>query len=208
MNSQEFAMSRIELDLETDVFVLPAPVIPAQASLADALQNRASARAFASDPLPAEQVSALLWAAGGVNRPAVGGRTAPSAHNWQEIDIFAVFAQGSYRYNATDHRLDLVKAEDLRALTGAQDFVGHAPLNLVYVADFQRAAPATPDERNFLIGADAGCMAQNVYLYCASAGLATVVRALVDRKRLAAALGLSPTQRIALAQTIGLPAPR
>lgn len=200
-------MSHIQLDLEADAFALPAPVIPPQATLADALRQRASAREFASDPLPAEQVSALLWAAGGINRPAVGGRTAPSAHNWQEIDIFVVLAQGSYRYDATHHRLELVKAEDLRALTGTQDFVGSAPLNLVYVADFERASPATHDERHFLVGADAGCMAQNAYLYCASAGLAAVVRGLVDRKRLAAALGLRPTQRIALAQTVGLPAP-
>lgn len=201
-------MSHVELDLETDAFVLPAPVLPPDATLVDALRQRASSRSFASDALPAEQVSALLWAAGGVNRPTVGGRTAPSAHNWREIDIFAVFAQGSYRYDAIDHRLDLVKAEDLRALTGTQDFVAHAPLNLVYVADFERAVPATPEERQFLVGADAGCMAQNVYLCCASMGLATVVRGLVDRQRLAAALGLRPTQRIALAQTIGLPVPR
>lgn len=200
-------MSHVELDLETDAFVLPAPVLPPDATLVDALRQRASSRSFASDALAAEQVSALLWAAGGVNRPTVGGRTAPSAHNWQEIDIYAVFAQGSYRYNATNHRLDLVKAEDLRSLTGTQDFVGNAPLNLVYVADFERAPQATHDERHFLIGADAGCMAQNVYLYCASAGLATVVRGLVDRRRLAVALGLKPTQRIALAQTVGLPTP-
>jgi len=199
-------MSHIELDLETDISVLPPPVIPPQATLADALSRRASARAFASDPLSAEQLSALLWAAGGVNRPTVGGRTAPSAHNWKEIDIFAVLAQGSYRCNANDHRLELVKAEDLRSLTGTQDFVGRAPLNLVYVADFERAVPATSDERHFLIGADAGCMAQNVCLFCASTGLVTVVRGLVDRKRLAQALSLKPTQRIALAQTVGHPA--
>lgn len=201
-------MSHIELDLETDAFVLPPPVISPQATLIDALRCRASARAFASDPLSAEHVSALLWVAGGVNRPSVGGRTAPSAHNWKEIDIYAVLAQGSYRYNATDHRLELVKAEDLRFITGTQDFVGRAPLNLVYVADFGRMASATADERDFLTGADAGCMAQNVYLYCACAGLATVVRGLVDRRRLAKALGLRPTQRIALAQTVGLPASR
>ncbi|MBH2044253.1 MAG: SagB/ThcOx family dehydrogenase [Comamonadaceae bacterium] len=201
-------MSHVELDLETDAFVLPAPVLPAEATLADALRQRASARTFANDTLTAEQVSALLWAAGGINRPTVGGRTAPSAHNWQEIDISVVLARGSYRYHPKRHQLDLVKAEDLRALTGTQDFVAHAPLNLVYVADFERAAPATQKERQFLVGADAGCMAQNVYLFCASMGLATVVRGLVDRQRLAAALGLRPTQRIALAQTIGLPAPR
>lgn len=201
-------MSNVVLDLDTDTFVLPAPVLPANATLSDALRHRASARSFASDALSAEQVSAALWAASGINRPTLGGRTAPSAHNWQEIDIYVALARGSYRYEAKQHRLDLVKAQDLRALTGTQDFVAHAPLNLVYVADFERTVPATQDERQFLVGADAGCMAQNVYLYCASAGLATVVRGLVDRKQLAAALGLRPTQRIALAQTIGLPAPR
>jgi SagB-type dehydrogenase family enzyme len=197
-------MAHVELNLATDTFVLPEPVLPPEA-----LRQRASARSFASDDLSADQVSALLYAAYGVNRPNTGGRTAPSAHNWREIDVFAVFAQGSYHYNATDHRLDLVKAEDLRSLTGTQDFVGSAPLNLVYVADLARATPATREdtreEQNFLIGADAGCIAQNVYLYCASTGLATVVRGLVDRKQLARALGLSPTQRIALAQTVGMP---
>ena len=119
-----------------------------------------------------------------------------------------VLYRRSYHYEAKQHRLDLVKAEDLRALTGTQDFVAHAPLNLLYVADFDRTVPATQDERQFLVGADAGCIAQNVYLYCASAGLATVVRGLVVRKQLAAVLGLRPTQRIELAQTIGLPATR
>lgn len=198
-------MAHVELNLATDTFVLPVPVLPREASLVEALRQRASARSFASDDLSADQVSALLYAACGVNRPQTGGRTAPSAHNWREIDIFAVFEQGSYRYNAAHHRLDLVKAEDLRSLTGTQDFVGSAPLNLVYVANLERATPATREEQNFLIGADAGCIAQNVYLYCASTGLATVVRGLVDRKQLAKALGLGPTQRIALAQTVGMP---
>jgi Nitroreductase family len=133
---------------------------------------------------------------------------APSAHNWKEIDLYAVFAQGSYRYKATDHRLELFKAEDLSFLTGTLDFVGRAPLYLVYVAAFGRADQATADERHFLIGADAGCMAQNVYLYCAGAGRVTVVSGLVDRRLLAHALGLKHTQRIALAQTVGPPASR
>lgn len=200
-------MAHVELNLVTDAFVLPVPVLPPEASLVEALRQRASARSFAGSDLSADQVSALLWAAGGVNRPDMAGRTAPSAHNWREIDIFAVFEQGSYRYNATEHRLDLIKANDLRSLTGTQDFVGNAPLNLVYVANLERATPATREEQNFLIGADAGCIAQNVYLYCAIAGLATVVRGLVDRKQLARALGLSPSQRITLAQTVGMPSP-
>lgn len=197
-------MSTIPLDLETDVVVLPPPQWPEHANLRQALEARRSTRDFVIDTLPLAQVSSLLWAAFGINRPASGGRTAPSAHDWQEIDVHAVFAEGAYRYDARSHRLMLVKAEDLRALAGTQDFVAGAPLNLVYVADFARMTNARPEEREFLAGADAGCIAQNVYLACAVLGLGTVVRGRVDRRALARALGLPATQRIALAQTVGL----
>nr|WP_293606539.1 nitroreductase family protein [Polaromonas sp. UBA4122] len=142
-----------------------------------------------------------------MNRPDKGGRMAPSAHNWQEIDIYAVLAEGAYRYDARAHRLLLVKAEDLRQHTGTQNFVATALVNLVYVADFVRMSEAQDDERGFLAGADAGCIAQNIYLYCAGSGLATVVRGLIDRRRLTHALGLTATQCIALAQTLGYPGP-
>ena len=199
-------MSTIALTLETDSVVLPRPVLPPTTTLEQALKKRHSTRAFLPDALPIETVSALLWAGFGINRRDTGGRTAPSAHNWQEIDVFAVLPEGTFRYDAKGHRLLLVKAEDLRGATGMQDFVAPAPLSLVYVADFARMPEAKPQERDFLAGADAGCIAQNVYLYCAAAGLACVVRGLIDRRRLAAALGLAKTQRVALAQTVGFPA--
>jgi SagB-type dehydrogenase family enzyme len=200
-------MSTLILDLQTDTVQLPPPAFQAAApALEQALKNRRSSRAFLPDALPLETVSALLWAAFGVNRRDGGGRTAPSAHNWQEIDVFVVLPEGTFRYDAKAHRLLLVKAEDLRAATGMQDFAATAPLNLVYVADFARMHDAKPDERAFLAGADAGCIAQNVYLFCASARLGTVVRGLIDRRRLASALGLKATERIVLAQTVGHPA--
>lgn len=199
-------MSTIPLNFETDTVVLPPPALSPQATLEQALKNRRSSRAFLPDPLPLETLSALLWAGFGINRQESAHRTAPSAHNWQEIDIFAVLAEGAYRYEAQTHQLLLIKAEDLRGATGTQDFIATAPLNLVYVADFNRMPDARPAERRFLAGADAGCIAQNIYLFCASVGLATVVRGLIDRSRLAAALGLAKTQRIALAQTVGFPA--
>jgi SagB-type dehydrogenase family enzyme len=197
-------VSTIALNLET--LVLPKPALSPTATLEQALKSRHSARAFLPDPLSLELLAALLWTGFGINRRDTGGRTAPSAHNWQEIDVFAVLPEGAYRYDAKGHRLLLVKAEDLRGATGVQDFVATAPLNLVYVADFARMPEARAEERDFLAGADAGCIAQNVYLFCAGAGLATVVRGLIDRSRLAAALGLSKTQRITLAQTVGRPA--
>lgn len=198
-------MSTIPLDLETDDVVLPPPELPARMTLEQALKARRSTREFVPDPLPLATVSTILWAAFGINRPDAGGRTAPSAHDWQEIAVYVVLAEGSYRYDAGTHRLLLVKAEDLRALTGTQDFPATAALNLVYVADFARMTNVRADERPFLAGVDAGCIAQNAYLACAALGLGSVVRGLVDRRSLARALGLGPTQRITLAQTIGLP---
>ena len=197
-------MPTIPLDLETDTVVLPPPAMPAQATLEQALKKRRSTRSFlAEETLSLQTLATLLWAAFGMNRPGSGGRTAPSAHNWREIEVFAVLGEGAYRYDPRGHRLLLVKGQDLRRFTGTQDFVATAPLNLVYVADFTRMTDVRNDERGFLAGADAGCIAQNVYLHCAASGLATVVRGLIDRRLLAQALGLSTTQRIALAQSVG-----
>lgn len=200
-------MSTIPLNLVTDNVVLPEPRLPGQASLLQALQRRRSTRAFQPQALDLEQLSSLLWAAAGINRPDTGGRTAPSAHNWREIAIYALLAEGSYRYDPSANQLLLVTAEDLRHQSGVQDFVAGAALNLVYVADFSLMTETREEDKPFLAGADAAFIAQNVYLYCAAAGLGAVVRGLVDRRLLARALGLKPTQRIALAQSVGYPQP-
>lgn len=196
-------MSTIPLDLETDAVALPPPALPRDATLVHALYARHSSREFAPGTLSLAELSSLLWAGFGINRRERGGRTAPSAHDWQETAVYAVLAEGTYRYDAAAHRLDLVRAEDLRAHTGTQDFVAAAALNLVYAADFARMGGVRDDERPFLAGADAGFIAENVYLACAALGLGCVVRGLVDRRALAGALGLTPTQRITLAQTVG-----
>ena len=196
-------MSTVQLNLDTDDAVLPPPRTEGGATLASALRLRRSTREFLPDALSLQEVSDLLWAAFGVNRPPRQGRTAPSAHDWQEIAVFAALPEGAFRYDPQAHRLSLVKAEDLRGFTGLQAFAASAPLDLVYVADFAAMHDVRADERPFLAGADAGCIAQNVYLHCAAHGLGTVVRALIDRRRLAQALGLQPTERIALAQSVG-----
>lgn len=185
---------------------LPPPQTEHATTLMQALKHRRSDREFAPKPLPRETLSTLLWAAFGINRQADAGRTAPSAHNWQEIGVYAALADGIYRYDAAGHALQLAASGDLRSLTGVQDFVGQAPLDLVYVADFSRMSDAGAEERAFFAAADTGFIAQNVYLFCAAAGLATVVRGLVDRKKLAAAMGLGMHERIILAQTVGFPA--
>jgi SagB-type dehydrogenase family enzyme len=186
---------------------LPPPQMSRTTLLIDALKARKSTREFSDRPLPLGVVSSLLWAAFGINRPDSGKRTAPSAHNWQEIDVFVVLREGVYRYEPATHALRSPIAGDLRQLTGLQDFVARAPLNLVYVADLSRMTGAGAADRDFYPAADAGFIAQNVYLFCASEGLATVVRGLIDRKALAEAMKLRPDQRIVLAQTVGYPAP-
>jgi nitroreductase len=139
-------------------------------------------------------------------RPHSGGRTAPSAHDWEEIDVYVCLESGLYVYDAARHALSRRSAQDIRAATGLQDFVARAPVNLVYVADLSRMDEATAEEKTQYAGPDAGFIAQNVYLYCASEGLATVVRGLIDRPALAARMGLSAEQRIILAQSVGYPA--
>ena len=196
-------MSRVVLAQGGGAIALPPPQTTGTVSLLQALRARRSTREFSSRPLPLDVLSTLLWSAFGVNRPDSGGRTAPSAHNWQEIEVFAALPDGAYRYDAREHALHLVAAGDLRAATGLQDFVGTAPLNLVYAADFGKMGDASAEDRTFYASADAGFVAQNVYLYCAAAGLACVVRGLVDRRKLAPALQLRTDQRIVLAQTVG-----
>ncbi len=192
---------------DTGLIRLPPPETTAGMPLMQALKARHSTREFASRELSPQLLSELLWAANGVNRPDSGKRTAPSARDWREIDVYAVTAAGAYRHDPATHTLKRVATGDLRALTGMQDFVAAAPLNLVYVADHKRVSDVDDAERKArFIAADTGFIAQNVYLFCASAGLATVVRGLVDREALGPALGLVRHQQIILAQTVGHPA--
>jgi SagB-type dehydrogenase family enzyme len=185
--------------------VLPPPATAGGLALLDALRKRASSREFSADVLDLPQLSTLLWAAYGVNRKADGGRTAPSALNAQEIDVFVALPTGAYRYQALDHTLQLVAATDLRRVTGYQDFVDTAPLDLVYVADYARMSRVPVTQRESYASVAAGAIAQNVYLLCASAGLVTVLRAWIDRSAIANALGLSHDQHVLFSQTVGHP---
>jgi hypothetical protein len=200
-------MATIPSDPLMDTMHLPTPRLQAQFTLEAALKKRHSTREYLPDPLSLEQVSALLWAGFGVNRPGSWGRTAPTVSDTQEIVVYAVLPDSTWCYDAREHRLVRARTGDLRPLTGTQDFVAVAPLNLVYVVDHSRMTHddgLDPEEHGMLAGADVGCIVENIYLYCAGAGLATVVRGQIDRARLAAALGLKPHQRVALAQSVGL----
>jgi nitroreductase len=169
------------------------------------LWKRKSSREFSPEPLPVGILSNLLWAAFGINRPD-GRRTAPTASNRQEIDVYAATAGGLYLYDARANRLKPVLGEDIRGMTTSrQSFVKEVPVNLIYVADYSKMG-TVPDEMKAIYSAVAtGCIGQNVYLYCASEGLSTVVRASMNRSALASAMKLRGDQRIVLAQSVGYP---
>jgi len=184
---------------------LPQPRKDGGRPLMEVLGDRASSREYSSRPLPLQVLSDMLWAAFGINRPESGKRTAPSAVNWQEIDIYVSMKSGLFLYVPAGHRLEPVLEEDIRAATGSQEFCADAPVNLVFVADFSRMGGAGDEQKIFYSAADTGYISQNVYLYCASEGLATVVRGMVDKEALAEKMKLKPDQRVILAQTVGYP---
>ena len=183
---------------------LPKPDMSGGKPLMQALKERKSSREFSSKPLPVQVLSDLLWAAAGVNRPESKLRTSPTAHNCQEIDIYVAMEQGLYLYDAFKNTLEPVIAKDIRAATGKQEFVAKAPVNLIYVSDSGRAKNLG-DQFEFYSATDTGFISENVYLYCASAGLATVVRGWFNEKELSAVMKLKPTQKIILTQTVGYP---
>jgi hypothetical protein len=182
---------------------MPPPNRSGGMPLMEALQRRESRREFAPSALPEQTLSDLLWASAGINRPELGGRTAPSAMNSQEVLLYVAMPQGLFRYDVAAHALQLEAATDVRRVTGYQDFVDTAPLDLIYVADHARMRLVPAARREAYAFAAAGAMAQNVYLYCASAGLATVIRAWFDYHALSQAMGLEADQQLLLAQTVG-----
>jgi len=182
---------------------LPPPKTDGGKPLMQVLNERHSTREFGTEKLSPQMLSNLLWAAFGVNRTD-GKRTAPSAVNWQEMEIYVTLPEGAYVYDAKANRLNLVASEDLRAATGSQAFVGTAALNLVYVADMTKAKTSLENQAIW-VPADAGFIAQNVYLFCASEGLVAVVRGMIPRDTLAKQLKLRAEQKIILAQTVGYP---
>ncbi len=191
---------------ETPTVALPPPATEGGKPLLTAIRERRSSRAFSDRPLPPQTLANLLWAAIGVSDPEGGRLTVPNARSRHEIDVFVITAAATYRYDIPRHALETVATADLRALAGKQDFVATAPVNLIYVADYARMPDLTAEQQLVYGSTDVGFSVQNAYLYCASAGLATVVRGSVDREALGRALGLGPQQRIILAQCVGWPA--
>lgn len=170
----------------------------------EAFQNRKSQRSFSSKELSSQQISNLLWAAYGITRPE-GLRTVPAAKEWYEYDIYVIKADGWFLYEPKKHALMKMGNEDHRAIGGTQDFVKAAPVILVYIADFDRMTSTTDELRKFFSAVDVGYISQNVYLYCASEGLATIILGQVDKVKVKEVLKLRPNQQVILSQPVAYP---
>jgi nitroreductase len=184
---------------------LPQPTLDASKSLAQALKDRKTTREYATESLSQQLLSNLLWAAIGINRPDSGRRTAPTAKNWQEVDVYVSTTQGIYLYDAKAHALIQVAAGDLRSQTYSQPVFKDAPVNLVFVSDLERMGEGDDATKTILTAMDTGYVSQNVYLYCASAGLNTGFRVTLDKETLGKTLKLKPSQKIMGAQSVGPP---
>lgn len=176
---------------------LPAPDKSGGKPLMQALSERKSNRNFAETELSHQQLSDLLWAANGFNRD--DKRTAPTANNRQELELFVSLKSGLYFYDAKAHVLKMVRQGDFRKNTGTQDYVAKAPLNVIFVSDTSKASSERYAYTN------CGYVSQNIYLYCASTGLGTVVRGSFNAEELAQLLNLGSHQKVLLAQSVGFP---
>ena len=198
-----FAPAGWILGQEAEVVKLPAAQMTGGRPLMDCLKARQSIREFGPDKISPQTLSNLLWAADGINRPDSGKRTAPSAVNWQDIEIYVATSDGLFLYLPKDHALKKILGEDVRAAMGTQDFVKDVPVNLIYVSDYAKLPRGDDENRHFYSGTHTGFISQNVYLFCASQGLATVVRGLIDREAMAKVMQLRPEQHITFAQSVG-----
>lgn len=164
-----------------------------------ALEKRQSVREYADKKLTHQDLSDLLWAANGINRPELGKRTAPSAMNRQEIDVYVCMPEGAYLYDAQTNTLKPVAKGDLRsAVGGGQAYVAKAPLCIVLVGNLE-------DFNNDVLmpAVDAGIVSQNISLFCSGTGLVTIPRASMDYEKLKSTLKLKNSQRLLLNHPVG-----
>ncbi len=198
-----FALSALAQEMKPNQ--LPEPKLDPSKSLALALKERKTTREYSTTNLSQQTLSNLLWAAWGINRPESGRRTAPTAKNWQEVDVYVATAAGMYLYDPKGNALLPVVSGDIRSLTYTQvDRFKDAPVHLVYVADLAKT-DGDEGRKMMMVAMDTGFVAENVYLYCATEGLNTAFRVSIDTEKLGQTMKLRPTQKIMAAQSIGLP---
>lgn len=204
-NQTETMEEKVRTEIPADSIIqLMEPDKTFDVSLMQALSDRKSRREFSNKQISLEELSSLLWAANGINRED-GRRTAPSAVNSQDIDIYVCMASGAYLYDAKESQLKLITTEDLRLAVAAQQQV-EAPLFLVMVADVSRYPEGLASQREVvekLACMDAGYVSGNIGLFCSAAQLATVPRASMDKEALTKALNLTDTQILVLNNPVG-----
>ena len=177
------------------VIRLPKPNLNRNSEVMEAFANRHSTREYAAKALALTDLSDLLWAANGINRPEEGKRTAPSAMNKQDVDVYVVLPEATYLYDAKAHQLNLVAEGDHRgAVAGGQAFVKSAPVSLLLVSDLSRLGDAKNTHTQLMGAVDAGIVSQNISIFCSAAKLATVPRASMDTAKLKSVLKLTDTQ--------------
>lgn len=197
-------MSISLLGKDDDIIPLPEPQKTGGMPLMEALYQRHTSRSFQGKELPDQVLSNLLWAAFGINREN-GKRTAPSSQGKTEMEIYVATSKGLFLYQPEKNGLKKILNKDIRAQTGKQDFVAKAPVNLIFVANYQKAGNVDPEKYKYTSGMNTGFISQNIYLYCASEGLATVVRGWFDQDELRKAMNLEDHKGIILTQTVGYP---
>lgn len=197
--------SSVYAQAEFEKIELPSPQITGGRPLMEVLNDRHTTREFNSEELHLQTISNLLWAAFGVNRPETGGRTAPSAYDMREIDIYMATSDGLFLFEPVEHCLYQIHSEDIREYTGSQDFTQTAPVNLIYVVNYDRMPDGIEEQIAFYEAVDLGFISQNVYLFCSSEGLVTVVLAWIDYQVLTEKMDLPENSKILLSQPIGYP---
>ena len=184
---------------------LPEPSKTGGMPLMEALNRRQSVREMSGQEIPSNTLSNLLWAAQGVNRED-GKRTAPSAMNMQEIDVYVYTSRAVYLYIPGEHMLKHLVEGDFREETVLQPYARKAPLILVYVANYEKMQRLDQEQKDFYGAADAAFISQNVYLFCAQEELNTVVLGMIDRNAIKERIGFNGKAQ--LGQVIGYPIPR
>ncbi len=190
---------------ETKVMKLNAPNKTKGEAVMKAFSERQSAREYAQKDLSLQDLSDLLWATNGINRPD-GKRTAPSAMNFQDVDVFVITKEGAYSYDAKAHALNLITAGDHRAaVAGSQDFVKMAPVSIVLASELTRMGDPKTEQTKLMAAVDVGIVCQNINIACAGLGLATVPRASMDHSALKKILKLTDTHLLLMNNPVGYP---
>ncbi len=195
----------LALTLSATTISLPAPAKSKGMPLYEALSKRSSSRSYSAEKsISRKQLSQILWSAAGVNRTESGKRTSPSAWGNNEVEVYVLLAEGTYKYEPIKHELVEISKVDNRKFGGKQDFVAQAPVTFVMVTDFTKITQVEDQAAKIATShIDAGFICQNIYLAAASEGLVTGTRAFIDKEKLAEVLKLKSTQSAIVANSLG-----